>query len=62
MCRLNLRPRACVSTKNKIVNISGEDELPLKGAWGLCETQDKEVFLERLSVELLCIETSQASD
>lgn len=39
MCRLNLRPRACASTKNKIVNISGEDELPLKAA--LCETQDK---------------------
>lgn len=30
MCRLNVRPRACVSTKNKIVNVSGEDELPLK--------------------------------
>lgn len=40
MCRLNVRPRACVSTKNK--NISGEDELPLKGVWALCE--DKEVL------------------
>lgn len=42
VCRLNVRPRARVSTKNK--NISGEDELPLKGVWALCEMQDKEVF------------------